>query len=334
MPGKKTSNKSQLSEKNDGEEPSVYILNDLNDIAEDITDKMLTDTAKTILSAKNLVVLTGAGISTESGIPDFRSPNTGLWSKISPEESKNILKDPKMFWKLARELGPAILKAKPNKAHEMLAWLDKINVLKCLITQNIDGLHQKAGNLLVQELHGNATEMKCTACHGRFSIKEILKNHKVEDDKYPPSCPLCGGYLVLNVVFFDQLLPRGVWLESVSQSQIADVFLVIGSSLVVQPANQLPLYALKNNAKLIIINNTPTDFDKKAYIILRGKASEISSRLLKIMKSMYKNGGLPQDTGDSSSYDMSQGQVKNRKIKKIKKNKKKKKEKFKKIKFK
>jgi NAD-dependent deacetylase len=259
-----------------------------------IPTKLLNKAAKLLSDSKYLVVLTGAGVSTESGIPDFRSPGTGLWSKYSPDIStiSNFLKNPTSFWEMAREMAPSIIKAKPNKGHQALAELESIGLLKGLITQNIDGLHQKAGNLIVQELHGNATEMKCVACHGRFSLKTVLKNHTSADDKYPPTCIQCGAHLMLNVVLFDQMLPRGIWFESVALSQKADVMLVVGSSLLVVPADMLPQYTLKYKGKLIIINKTPTDFDKKADVVIRGESSyilsEIMNRVRKYRKSIEK----------------------------------------------
>jgi NAD-dependent deacetylase len=250
--------------------------------------KLIEKAANLIYGSKYLVVLTGAGISTESGIPDFRSPITGLWSKYSPDISTigNFLRNPSSFWKMAREMAPLIVKAKPNKGHYAIAELDKMGLLKGLITQNIDGLHQKAGNAIVQEIHGNATELRCVACHGRVDLKTVIKNHKAEDDNYPPTCHQCGGELLLNVVLFEQMLPRGMWFESVAMSQKADLMLVVGSSLLVAPADTLPQYTLKYGGKLIIINKTPTDFDKKAAVVLKGESSTVLSQIMSVVRSL------------------------------------------------
>ena len=255
-----------------------------------INPKLLEKAARLIHGSKYLVVLTGAGVSTESGIPDFRSPGTGLWSKYSPDISSlgNFLRNPLSFWKMAREMAPSIVKAKPNKGHFAIAELDKMGILKGLVTQNIDGLHQKAGNVIVQEIHGNATEMKCVACHGRIDLKTVVQNHRPEDDKYPPTCPQCGGELMLNVILFEQMLPRGMWFESVAMSQKADVMVVVGSSLLVAPADTLPQYTLKYGGKLIIINKTPTDFDKRADVVLRGESSYILSQIMNILRPLKK----------------------------------------------
>ncbi len=246
--------------------------------------------AKLIYESKYLVVLTGAGVSTESGIPDFRSPGTGLWSKYSPDISSlgNFLRNPLSFWQMAREIAPLIVKAKPNKGHQAIAELDKMGILKGLVTQNIDGLHQKAGNAIVQELHGNATELRCTACHGRIPLKTVLENHRPEDDNYPPTCHSCGGELLLNVVLFEQMLPRGMWFESVAMSQKADVMIVVGSALLVAPADTLPQYTLKYGGKLIIINKTPTGYDKKAAVVIQGESSYILSQIMSIVRSLEK----------------------------------------------
>jgi NAD-dependent deacetylase len=255
-----------------------------------INPKSIEKAAKLIHDSKYLVVLTGAGISTESGIPDFRSPGTGLWSKYSPDISTlgNFLRNPMSFWEMAREMAPLIVKAKPNKGHLAIAELEQMGLLKGLITQNIDGLHQKAGNPIVQELHGNATELRCVACHGRIPLKTVIKNHRPEDDKYPPQCHSCGGELLLNVVLFEQMLPRGMWFESVAMSQKADVMLVVGSSLMVAPADTLPQYTVKYGGKVIIINKTPTTFDKKAAVVIRGESSYILSQIMNKIRSIQK----------------------------------------------
>lgn len=263
-----------------------------------INSKLIEKAAKLIHGSKYLVVLTGAGISTESGIPDFRSPGTGLWSKYSPDISSlgNFLRNPVSFWQMAREIAPLIVKAKPNKGHLAIAELDKMGILKGLVTQNIDGLHQKAGNAIVQEIHGNATEMRCVACHGRFDLKTAIKNHKPEDDKYGPACPQCGGELLLNVILFEQMLPRGMWFESVAMSQKADVMVVVGSSLLVAPADTLPQYTLKYGGKLIIINKTSTDFDKKADVVIKGESSIILSQIMNSLRSLEKESNTTDRT--------------------------------------
>lgn len=252
------------------------------------TDELIDEAARLMTGAENLVVLTGAGVSTDSGIPDFRSPETGIWSKISPEESRKMFTNPPIFWKIVRELAPSILKAKPNKTHDIIHKLEELKIIKTLITQNIDGLHQAAGSRLVYELHGDAREFRCIMCHGTFDAKKIIKKHKKKDDKYPPTCPQCGAAMTLNVVLFQQQLSKGIWLESAAQAQNADVFMVIGSSLMVAPANELPIYAKKYGGKVIIINNSPTDLDQGADLVLRGGSTEILKKLYKSIKKILK----------------------------------------------
>lgn len=256
--------------------------------AEEYTDKLIEKAARLMIDAEKVVVLTGAGVSTDSGIPDFRSPDTGIWTKISPEDSRRMFTDPPIFWKIVRELAPSILKAKPNKTHDIIHKLEELGIIRTLITQNIDGLHQQAGSRLVYELHGDAREFRCIMCHGTFDAKKIIKKHKKKDDKYPPTCPQCGAAMTLNVVLFKQQLSKGIWLESAAEAQNADVFVVIGSSLMVAPANQLPLYTKKYGGKVIIINNSPTDLDKTADLVLRGGSTEILKDLYKEIKSILK----------------------------------------------
>ncbi len=269
-----------------------------------INPKLIEKAAKMISDSKYLVVLTGAGISTESGIPDFRSPGTGLWSKYSPDISTlaNFLRNPMSFWNMAREMAPMIVKAKPNKGHEAIAELDKMGLLKGLITQNIDGLHQKAGNVIVQELHGNATELRCVACHGRIPLKTVIKNHRPEDDSYPPTCPQCGGELMLNIVLFEQMLPRGMWFESVAMSQKADVMIVVGSSLEVEPAASLPHYTKKYGGAVIIINKASTDFDKKVDVVINGESSIILTQIMNIVRKLQKGQDLTEEESKKKKF--------------------------------
>jgi len=249
-------------------------------------EDLIIKAAELIFNSKYLVVLTGAGISTDSGIPDFRSPKDGLWTKITPEESKNIFKEPKIFWKIVKLVGPNLIKAKPNLSHRILANWQKDKKLKTVITQNIDGLHQEAGSNWVLELHGNAKEFSCIVCHSRFDAKKIIKSHKENEEHLPPSCPSCGGLLILNIVMFGQNIPELIWMESVSEAQKSDVFIVIGSSLVVYPANQLPIYAKKYGAKIIIINDSKTEFDEFSDIVLTGNSSIILKKIDKFIQKL------------------------------------------------
>ncbi len=247
--------------------------------------------AELIRNSKSCVCLSGAGISTESGIPDFRDPKNGLWTRYQPEiyaNFANFLKDPRLFWEMARKIAPNLFKAKPNKAHIALANLERKGLLKALITQNVDGLHQKAGSRMVFELHGNVFEFECVGCRGSYSYKRMLQ--KIKTEKFlGPTCDACGAPLKPNVVLFGENLPRGMWLESVSVSEKSDVFIVCGSSLNVMPACTLPEIALKHNAKLIILDKMSTFLDEQATVVIRGPLSESMDKIYKYILKAEKS---------------------------------------------
>ncbi len=247
--------------------------------------------ADLIRNSKSCVCLTGAGISTESGIPDFRDPENGLWKKYQPEIYANIetfLKDPTKFWDMAKKIAPNLFKAKPNKAHVALANLERMGLLKAIITQNVDGLHQRAGSRMVLELHGNVFEFECVGCRGSYSYKRMLQKIKTEK-VLGPTCDACGLPLKPNVVLFGENLPRGAWLESVSQSEKADVFLVCGSSLNVEPACLLPEIALKHGAKIIILNKDITMLDEQATVTIHEPLSQSMDKIYKLILKAEKD---------------------------------------------
>ena len=167
-------------------------------------------------------------------------------------------------------------KAKPNKAHIVLAQLEDKGILKSVITQNIDGLHQMAGSKNVFELHGNTRKFYCMKCQKKYSLEDVSK--KVEAEGIPPKCT-CGGYIRPDVVLFGEALPADVLEKAREESMKADVFLVIGSSLVVQPAASLPVIAKQNGAKLIIINKDPTPLDSMSDLLFHQKATEVLGAL-------------------------------------------------------
>jgi len=170
-------------------------------------NELAQQAAQFILESGSTVVLTGAGASTESGIPDFRGPN-GLWTKVDPLKFASIqgfLSDPKSWWEMALELAPTLLNAKPNPTHKMLAKLEKMNLLDCIITQNVDGLHQQAGSTKVLEVHGSLFSASCTVCQeqeGRKYLEKAMTKRKI-----PVMCPSCGGLVKLDTVFFGEALP-------------------------------------------------------------------------------------------------------------------------------
>jgi len=239
--------------------------------------------AKLIIESKKTVVFTGAGISTESGIPDFRGPG-GIWSRYDPEDFtiQKFLSSPaarKTIWKMSTESG-LLTEAEPNPAHHAIAELHQLGKLDCVITQNIDNLHQKAGvpEGKVFELHGNTRWAVCLSCRRRFPMPEVLQ--KIKEGIEVPDCPDCHGILKPDAVLFGEMLPEETLREATRRSQNCDLFIVIGSTLLIYPAAYMPTYARDAGAKLAIVNLTPTPLDHYATVVIHGRAGEIMSRLM------------------------------------------------------
>jgi NAD-dependent deacetylase len=248
-----------------------------------LTDKV----AAMILESRRMVVFTGAGISTESGIPDFRSPG-GIWTRFDPDDFTiqkfmSSEKTRRLQWQMMAE-GGLLKEAEPNKAHCAVAELEKLGKLSCVITQNIDNLHQKAGNSpeKVFELHGNVKFVRCMNCGRRFPVEEILQRLAKEDI---PDCHFCGGMLKPDAVFFGEALPQQVLNEAIKHSRSCDFFMVIGSTLVVYPAAYLPMYAVEAGARLAIINLSSTPMDAKASVLMPTGAGETMERIVENVKS-------------------------------------------------
>lgn len=244
-----------------------------------ISDKI--QTAKQIIqNSKNIVAFTGAGISTESGIPDFRSPG-GLWERFDPMKYANykvFLKQPQYYWELEREITKLVEKSEPNPAHFALVKLEKIGKLKAIITQNIDMLHQKAGNKIpIYELHGSAYSGKCLKCGEKLTRTQLL--HKMNTETIP-RCEKCKGLVKPNVVLFEEKLPPEAYDGAMNALNDADCFIVIGSSLLVSPANYFPYVASESGIKMIFINRDPTFLDEFAEVVLQGNAGEILPELV------------------------------------------------------
>lgn len=235
------------------------------------------------LSSSNVVVLTGAGISTDSGIPDYRSPGTGLWEKMdqSVVSIDGFIREPHRYYDYSLELYPVRKDAKPNTAHHMLAELENRGVLKGVITQNVDGLHQDAGSGEVHELHGSLRQAVCLGCSSLFPMDEVME--RVIDGENPPLCTDCGGLLKPNAVFFGETLPAVPWQRSLDLSRNADLFVAIGSSLQVSPANTLVDVAHRSGAKLAILNFTPTPYDDDADILIREKIGDFSTEVMDLL---------------------------------------------------
>lgn len=244
--------------------------------------------AQLIMRSAKIVVFTGAGISTESGIPDFRSPG-GIWSRYDPEDFtiQKFLSSPaarKSIWKMFTESG-LLTEAKPNSAHYAIAELYQMGKLDCVITQNVDNLHQKAGvpEDRVFELHGNMQWVVCLNCHKRIPMPAILE--KIKEGVEVPDCPDCRGILKPDGVFFGEALPQGTLQEAIRRAQACDLCIIIGSTLVVYPAAYIPVYAREAGATLAIVNLTPTPFDRYAEVVIRGKAGEVMSNVMERVRS-------------------------------------------------
>jgi NAD-dependent deacetylase len=250
-------------------------------------DFLVDKVAALILESSRVVVFTGAGISTESGIPDFRSPG-GIWTKFDPDDFTiqkfmSSEKTRRMQWQMMAE-GGLLKDAEPNKAHQAVAELEKLGKLTCVITQNIDNLHQKAGSSpdKVFELHGNMKFVRCMSCYRRFTVEDILQRLDKEEI---PDCQFCRGILKPDAVFFGESLPQQALNNAIKHSRNCDLFIVIGSTLVVYPAAYMPMYAVESGASLVIINLSPTPMDAKAAALITASAGEAMGKIVEKIKS-------------------------------------------------
>jgi len=240
-------------------------------------DDLIKKTAKKLVLAKNVAALTGAGISVESNIPPFRGPG-GIWEKIDPMQYAHIdafIKDPVKVWDvLLKNMKEIIDLAKPNDAHLGLARLEKLGILKTIITQNVDQLHQKAGNTDVIEFHGNFAWQRCMKCNNRFETR------KVDLTKLPPQCE-CGEIYRPECVFFGEMIPPDDIERSEQVALECDIMLVIGTSAVVQPAAHIPVLAKRSGATIIEINpeRTPLTKNISDWIII-GQAGRIMNNII------------------------------------------------------
>ena len=232
--------------------------------------------AELIVQSRRIVVFVGAGLSTESGIPDFRSPG-GVWDKYDPQEFyiQRFLESEssrEKYWQMATEMYESMKEARPNRAHLAIAELERLGKLDCLITQNIDGLHFKAGNSpdKVLELHGTAMHVICMDCHKRYNRDEIQR--RIAGGDRAPRCDECQGPLKPATISFGQSMPERETQAAYEHSAACDLFIVIGSSLVVQPAAQMPVIAKQSGAKLVIINRDETPCDSIADCIVHAQA--------------------------------------------------------------
>ena len=247
-------------------------------------DDQIKQLSQLILKNKNAIVFTGAGISTESGIPDYRSPGSGAWEKYDSSivSIPGFLRDPSQYYEYALEMYPTRAGAKPNVAHLLLAKLEKAGLIEGVITQNVDGLHLMAGNTNVHELHGSIRQASCLQCGQIYMMDDIIS--RVREGENPPICKdfqgeECNGLIKPTAVFFGEGLPTVPWASSVDKSKETSLMIVIGSSLQVSPANSLPDVALNTGSDLAIIDLLDTPFDSRASVKIEDRAVLVCERL-------------------------------------------------------
>ncbi len=236
--------------------------------------------ARRLREGGRVVVLTGAGVSAESGIPTFRDAQTGLWARFDPQElasPEGFARNPKLVWDWYRWRYGLVKEAQPNPAHRALAELERLLPDFWLITQNVDGLHRRAGSRRVIELHGDITRARCTRCSYKASLEEL------PGEGVPP-CPRCGAPMRPDVVWFGEPLPEEALSQAWALAQTAEVFLSIGTSAVVFPAAHLPVLAKERGAFLVEVNPEPTPVSEMADLVVRERAGKFLPEVLNALK--------------------------------------------------
>lgn len=231
--------------------------------------------AQLVRTSRRAAALTGAGISTPSGIQDFRSPGSGLWSQVDPARVASIqsfMRDPTVFYGWFGSTAAQMYAAEPNPAHLALAELERQGILRAVVTQNIDGLHRKAGSQRVLEVHGNTRTASCTRCSRQVEAQPLLERYL--KDSTVPRCSQCGGAIKPDVVLFGETLPFEVLREAREEIAHCDLLLVVGSSLTVVPVAELPWLAIQANVPVIVCNRDPTWADSYATFIFREDVAE------------------------------------------------------------
>ncbi len=247
------------------------------------TTNEIIQASEYIAKSRYLVALTGAGVSAESGIPTFRGED-GLWKRYKPEElatPQAFARNPRLVWEWYRWRMEIVFKASPNPAHKALVELERMGILKCIITQNVDGLHQLAGSSCVVELHGNIRRVRCTSCSFRSEISEPPK-------EIPPRCPRCGSLLRPDVVWFGEPIPEEALSKALELAKRCDVMIVIGTSGVVVPAGYLPYIAKSNGALIIEINVARSAITPIADIFINMRAGEALPKIVELVKKMRR----------------------------------------------
>lgn len=232
--------------------------------------------ARLLAGSRYAIALTGAGVSTPSGIPDFRSPDSGLWSTHDPFEVASLstfYRNPEAFFDWLRPLARRMLVAEPNPAHVALARLEAMGVLKALITQNIDVLHTRAGSQNVYEVHGHIRTATCVACRREEAVGNLIRQFVASGEI--PRCPACGEILKPDVILMGEMLPARVIEGAEREVARCDVMLVAGSSLEVTPVSSLPFIALARGARLIIVNHEDTYLDEDASVVIHDDVAKV-----------------------------------------------------------
>ncbi|NPA90464.1 MAG: NAD-dependent deacylase [Chloroflexi bacterium] len=240
--------------------------------------------ADLLVQAQHAVALTGAGISTPSGIPDFRTPGKGMWEFVDPVEVASIWsyrEQPERFYRWIRPLLEKMEQARPNPAHHALADMERWGVLRWIITQNIDSLHQAAGSRNVLEVHGHTRTATCLSCGYQTATDTFWEQVKRGEI---PRCPQCGGLMKPDVVLFGELLPPEALIRAQEAALRADLMLIVGSSLEVMPAADLPRLTKRSGGKLIVVNLGPTSVDHLAEVRIRGDVAEILPKLAQAVR--------------------------------------------------
>lgn len=250
--------------------------------------RQIEEVATHLAEAERVLVFTGAGVSTESGIPDFRGAD-GIWRKYDPEDFtiQKFLSDEqvrKMQWKMLTSGDLSMSRIQPNPTHHAITELQNMGKLYGVVTQNVDGLHQKAGvsEEKVFQLHGDLSHAVCLGCGRRYPMETVAE--WLEQGMQDPACHLCMGMLKPDAVLFGEQLPIKVLMESERRARKCDVCLVLGSTLSVYPACLIPQYAVQAGATLVIINIGPTELDYLAHVRIEGKAGNITTELIRCVK--------------------------------------------------
>lgn len=263
-------------------------------------ENLIAEAARQLVAGRHAIALTGAGMSTESGIPDFRGPN-GIWTKNPGAEQKayesyfRFQQNPKEYW-IEQMTGKSwlndLIQARPNPGHFALAELEKAGILKCIVTQNIDNLHQKAGSRNVLDYHGNISLLRCFSCDTRFDPAEYDLDRLLAEDRLPPLCRRCNGVLKSDVVHFHEAIPADVARESQEEVAQCDLMLICGTSAVVYPFAMLPRMAKQNRKTTIIeINAEPTPLTHEGVsdMLIQGKTGAILPKIMEAAASQTRD---------------------------------------------